>query len=95
MINIVKANINDLDEIFEIVNENKEFLKDNNIPQWLNDYPSRDIFLDDIKHDGLFKIILNEKMIGIFSKRDYEDTYDVIDGKWSSENNYIVIHKSS
>lgn len=93
MINIVNADINDLKEIFEIVNENKKFLKDHNIPQWLNDYPSEDIFLDDIKHNGLFKIMNDDEIIGLYSQRNYEDTYDVIDGKWSSDNDYIVIHR--
>ena len=93
MINIVNADINDLEEIFKIVNENKKFLKDHNIPQWLNDYPSEDIFLDDIKHNGLFKIMNDDEMIGLFSQRNYEDTYDVIDGKWSSDNDYIVIQR--
>ena len=93
MINIVKANINDLDIIFEIVNENKKYFRRNNIPQWLDDYPNKEIFLDDLKYDGLFLIKDDNKIIGIFSQRDYEDTYDVIDGKWSSDNDYIVIHR--
>ena len=93
MLNIVKANKNDLDEIQLLVKENQKYLKDNGIPQWINGYPDNNILLDDINHDGLFIVKDDDKLIGMFAKRDYEETYDVIDGKWLSDTPYVVIHR--
>lgn len=91
---ITKANINDLDSIIRIVDEAKEYLKANNINQWQDNYPNKEILSKDIHNDELYVVKDNEKIIAIFALSNYEDTYTKIyEGNWSSSNDYVVVHR--
>ena len=46
--NLVKATKKDLTSIMAIIGDAQEYLKDQNIDQWQNDYPNNDIIINDI-----------------------------------------------
>ena len=61
------AKINEIDEIKDIYNSAKLFMnKCGNTTQWLNDYPQREILLDDIKKNRLFVCLNNNKIVTVF-----------------------------
>ncbi len=90
---IARATINDLDKIMEIIDEAKEYLKSQNIDQWQDGYPNRDVLANDINNKNLF-VVKEDEIMGLFCLSDYEETYDTIyDGKWNSDTHYVVVHR--
>ena len=91
---IVKAKLEDLDRILEIVDEAKEFLRQNKVNQWQDGYPDRDIFINDILNNCLYVVKEDKEILGFFSLYNYEETYEKIyDGSWHSDDNYVVVHR--
>ena len=95
--NLVKATKKDLTSIMAIIGDAQEYLKDQNIDQWQNDYPNNDIIINDILNKESYLVKSNSDNViatAMFSTR-LEPTYKVIDGKWMSSNNdrYGVIHR--
>ena len=35
----------------------------------------------------------DEEVIGLYAQKDYEETYEEIDGKWLDDSDYVVIHR--
>lgn len=91
---IVKANLNDLDQVVKITEETRAYFKEVGIPQWQNAYPSRDTFDNDIKLERLYVAKDNDKVIGFFALVYPDHNYDYIeDGKWQDNSQYIAIHR--
>lgn len=90
------AKINEIDEIKDIYNFAKIFMnKCGNTTQWVNDYPQREILLDDIKKNRLFVCLNNNKIVTVFCFFIGEEpTYNKIyNGKWLNTAAYGVIHR--
>ena len=92
-----RAKFEDLTEIMNIIEDGREALKKNGIPQWKDgDGPSYDIFLEDIKNQEAYVMILNKKVIGVASIiSNPEEAYKTIEnGKWDeSQSSYVSIHR--
>jgi hypothetical protein len=86
--NLVKATKKDLTSIMAIIGDAQEYLKEQNIDQWQNDYPNTDIIINDILNKESYLVKSNSDNViatAMFSTR-LEPTYKVIDGKWMSSN---------
>lgn len=85
----------DLNEIQVIFQTARSFMRQNgNMNQWINNYPSDDILLDDINNNNLYVCYENEIIYGVFYfyiGRD--ETYDYIEGNWLNDNQYGTIHR--
>ena len=91
---ITKANVLDLDSIMEIIDQAKAYLKSQNIDQWQDAYPNKDVLVNDITHDSLYVVKEDNLIIGVFCVGNYEPTYDVIyKGEWSTNKDYVVVHR--
>lgn len=91
---ITKAYIDDIDDIIDIANQAKAYFKSQNIDQWQDGYPNKDVFLNDLNNNSLYVVKEDEKIIAMFALYEYESNYDVIyDGKWNSNANYAVVHR--
>jgi len=87
------AEINDLDFINNIyINAIKNMIK-NDIFQWDEIYPSRNLLKDDIEKKQLYKIIFDKNIISAFVlNKEYDKEY--INGEWEyNGNNFIVLHR--
>ena len=97
---ILHSTINDLNNIMNIYDIAKDFMKKNNNPtQWKDDYPSKDLIINDINNNKSYKIVENNQILGVFYL-DYdieaEKSYNKVDGKgFSIDKNkpYAVIHR--
>jgi|SRR5690554_4673859 len=74
----------DIDEILIILNDAKRILKENGINQWQNDYPNKEVFLNDIKKRSLHLVVEEGQLLGFASldtiqKPSYEN---IEEGKW-------------
>jgi len=87
------AEINDLDFINNIyINAIKNMIK-NDIFQWDEIYPSRNLLKDDIEKKQLYKIIFDKNIISAFVlNKEYDKEY--LNGEWEyNGNNFIVLHR--
>ena len=89
-----KTEIKDIARVMTIINQAKQYFKDHGIDQWQDGYPNEDSILEDIQNEEAYVLdhegeILGTCMITIQG----EPTYDVIDGKWLSQSDYICVHR--
>lgn len=89
------SNEKDLKYIMKIINEGKEFLKNNKVDQWQNGYPNGEVILNDINNNESYVMENNGEIVGTVALSfNGEKTYDKIyEGKWITNNNYAVIHR--
>ena len=93
--NFRKTTEKDLKTVIKIIDEAKEFLKNNNIDQWQNGYPNEDVILKDIENDNSYVLEDNGEIIATtVLSFDGDKNYDVIeDGNWITNNKYGVVHR--
>ena len=89
---IRKAVEEDLPRIMQVYDAARGFMRSyGNDEQWINGYPQPAMLEKDIMAGGLYVI---GDMEGVFFFMAADDpTYRVIDGSWSSERPYGVIHR--
>ena len=93
--NFRKTTEKDLESVITIIDEAKEFLKNNNIDQWQNGYPNKEVILKDIENDNSYVLEDNGEIIATtVVSLDGDKNYDVIhNGAWITDNKYGVIHR--
>ncbi len=91
---IRKANIDDLDTIMVLIENGRNHIKQYNIEQWTNGYPSRELILEDINNDRAYIFMDNDEISGYFVIINYDPCYDMIDGKWISDRPYVAVHRT-
>lgn len=85
----------DLELVFQIMMDAKEYFKITGINQWGNDYPSRELLQSDIDSGCGYFMIVDDEVIGYFMMSfDGENTYrEIFDGTWTMDDAYAVIHR--
>ncbi|HEY8445175.1 MAG TPA: GNAT family N-acetyltransferase [Bacilli bacterium] len=86
----------DLNGILEIVQDAINLLKQNNVNQWQNGYPNRDVFIKDIENQTLYVLCDNSIIVGFCNISPLPDpSYKVIyEGSWLTDvEEYVVIHR--
>ena len=93
MIKIELATLNELDRVKEIAEACAKNMIDNNIFQWNDKYPSREIFKEDIKNKSLYVSKINQEVVGcIMFSSSKDDVYKTVN--WITEDEYnLYIHR--
>lgn len=90
-----KTTKKDIESIMKIINEAKEYFKENKINQWQDGYPDTKVIEEDIKNECSYVLLKDNNVVGT-SVIDFggEETYNSIyNGKWISNGKYAVIHR--
>ena len=93
---IRKAIESDLLEIKSIVAKARELMKSSgNVNQWVDGYPSSEVFLSDICSGNAYLLLRENKVVAYFAMTDGpEPTYNLITkGSWLNDDNYGVLHR--
>ena len=89
-----KANISEIPTIWEILQQAIEQRRQDGSQQWQDGYPNPQTVENDINNGYGFVLTENEKIIAysaiIF---DIEPAYTDIEGKWLTNEDYVVIHR--
>ena len=106
LMNFRKSTFDDVDRILEIIEKAKIELKKLGLDQWQNGYPNREVIENDVKNrisyvleeisekDDKSKNQSSKKIIGtIVLSPKKEAPYSKIEGKWITNDDYIVIHR--
>jgi ribosomal protein S18 acetylase RimI-like enzyme len=93
MIKIELATQNELDRVKEIAEACAKNMIENNIFQWNDKYPSREIFKEDIKNKSLYVSKINHEVVGCIMLSSFkDDVYKSVN--WITPNEYnLYIHR--
>lgn len=89
-----KTKLDDIDKVMEIINQAKQYFKNNNIDQWQEGYPNEESIKEDITNEEAYVLEDNGKILGtcMVTIQD-EPTYHTIDGKWLFNEDYVCVHR--
>ena len=94
----MKAEVKDIPKIMEIIKDAQNYLRENGIDQWQNNYPNPEVLKEDIANGNSYLIKDDSKIIATAAIIFGEDkTYNYIeDGEWVTEKGkYGVIHRAA
>lgn len=86
----------DLDQIMEIIKKAKQYMVDSgNKDQWSGNYPSREVFEQDLQKERLYVCEDHEKIYGVFvfSIGEEPSYVQIENGQWLNEDPYGTIHR--
>lgn len=89
-----KASLEDLDAIWEILQDAIAQRKSDGSTQWQDGYPNPATIKDDI-NNGFGYVLVEEDAIIAYAAIIFgiEPAYEAIEGKWLSNNAYVVVHR--
>lgn len=89
-----KAKAADIDHIWEIINQAKAQMHRLGSQQWNENYPAIETILRDVKEGNGYVFCLHNKIVtyGVISFSG-EEAYANIDGQWSNEMPYMIVHR--
>lgn len=89
-----KATLNDVEEIWQILQYAIQLRKEDGSQQWQDGYPNPESIRNDLKNDWAYVITDAEGILAygavIF---DIEPAYNGIEGRWLSDGDYVVLHR--
>lgn len=91
-----KTKFEDINDVLKIIDDAKNYFKDNNIDQWQKGYPNKEIIEQDIINKEGYVLIDNDtNIIGTLSLSFRgEPTYkEIYNGKWLTNNDFGVLHR--
>lgn len=104
--NFRKSTFDDVDRILEIIEKAKIELRNLGLDQWQKGYPNREVIENDIKlgisyvledieknENGLKSENFTKILGTIVLSPKKEEPYSKIEGKWITNDDYIVIHR--
>lgn len=92
--NLSKCLENDVTDIMKIVKSAQNQLKLLNVDQWQDGYPNLEIIQNDIKMGHAYKVVDKDNIVAyMVISFECEIDYNHIDGKWTKNLDYAVIHR--
>lgn len=92
--NFRKAKFEDVENILEIISHAKEYMKENRLTQWGEEYPNKDIILKDIEREVGYTLIVDNLVRGYIVVDFIDDeVYKNIRGEWKTSGEYASIHR--
>lgn len=90
-----QAKISDLDQIVEIIELSKKYLKETKVDQWQDGYPAKEDLRRDIESGNSYVLTNKDEIVATtVISLDGESTYNLIfNGEWITNEDYIVMHR--
>lgn len=90
-----KTTPEDVNQVMEIIEQGKAYLKSNGVDQWQNGYPNEAVIQEDIVNGYGYVLECEGKVVGTVALSfDGEPWYDDIrEGEWLSNDDFLVIHR--
>lgn len=92
--NFRKSSTNDIEKIVSIINDAKDYFKENKIDQWQGVYPNQTDIKKDIANCTSYILEDKDEVVGTVSLSfEVENAYYEICGEWLSNDKYLTIHR--
>ena len=90
-----QAKISDLDQIVEIIELSKKYLKETKVDQWQDGYPAKEDLRRDIESGNSYVLTNKDEILATtVISLDGESTYNsIFNGEWITNEDYIVMHR--
>lgn len=90
-----QAKISDLDQIMEIIELSKKYLKETKVDQWQDGYPAKEDLRRDIESGNSYVLTNKDEIVATtVISLDGESTYNsIFNGEWITNEEYIVMHR--
>ena len=88
-----KAKSTELDEIMLIIEDGREFLRQQGINQWQHGSPSKETIEQDIKEQTSYVYEIDRNIVATAMLTNYDRDYEKYPTLWSKCDNYLVIHR--
>lgn len=89
-----KAKREDLEQIMELIDNAKCFLRSQGVDQWQNGYPDKDCLEKDIEKEIGYLCMLDGRPAGyVCIDFNGEPAYNTLSGSWLSSQPYVVLHR--
>ena len=88
-----KAKSTELDEIMLIIEDGREFLRQQGINQWQHGSPSKETIEQDIKEQTSYVYEIDRNIVATAMLTNYDRDYENYSTLWSKCDNYLVIHR--
>jgi len=89
-----KATFSEKQQIWTILQQAIERRRKDGSSQWQDGYPNENSILQDIEKEYGYVLVLNDEIVAyaaiIF---DIEPAYTAIEGKWLTNDDYVVVHR--
>ena len=83
-----------LEDMCRITEEAKAQLRGLGLDQWQKGYPSREVWVEDIKNQMAWLAVEDDKVLGVFAFQTTPDvSYGEIDGEWLTNTSYASMHR--
>ena len=94
MMRLRKATEHEVEIAMNIINMAKTHLKEQGIDQWQNGYPDLSCIIRDIENEKGYFVEDDGVILGYLCvDYDGEPAYDNLNGEWSSDEKYVVVHR--
>lgn len=90
-----QSKISDLDQIVEIIELSKKYLKETKVDQWQDGYPAKEDLRRDIESRNSYVLTNKDEIVATtVISLDGESTYNsIFNGEWITNEDYIVMHR--
>ncbi len=89
-----KSQKEDLEKIWEILQQAIERRRKDGSKQWQDGYPNQETIQTDFEKGFGFVLTDEDEIIGYVALiENYEPAYEKIKGKWLTEGNFLVVHR--
>lgn len=89
-----KAKREDLEQIMELIDNAKCFLRSQGVDQWQNGYPDKDCLEKDIEKEIGYLCMLDGRPAGyVCIDFNGEPAYNTLSGSWLGSQPYVVLHR--
>ena len=94
MLTLEKAEKENLDVCYDILDQGRKFQQQQGFIQWTEDYPTKDLIRRDIEQGIGYALMLDGTIAGYMCiTSEEEPAYQNIKGAWRSDQPYIVVHR--
>ena len=94
MVALRLVSMQEIEQVMEIIDLAKKYLKQQKIDQWQTGYPDYNCIKQDILHEKGFFLIDEHEILGYLCvDYDGEPAYDNLNGKWQTNTEYVVVHR--
>ncbi|MDD6211751.1 MAG: GNAT family N-acetyltransferase [Clostridiales bacterium] len=94
MVTLEKVKKEEIHQCYEIVDSGRKFQREQGFVQWTDDYPNYDSIRDDVMNQKGYAVKVDGTIAGYMCIAfDGEPTYRYIEGRWTLDAPYAVIHR--
>lgn len=94
MVVLEPAQTEEAERCMDIINQGKEFQREQGFTQWTEDYPNLDTIRNDIQNRKGYVLKKDDRIVGyLYIDFDGEPAYVDIQGEWRTKEPYAVIHR--